>query len=392
MRRNIMIIPSMLSKQLALSIAVAALLVSTGLGTVPASNATGLAAMADGYENISVGEAWEMLNDTSNGIQIPIDVRTTSEWTDERINSPFPEFPRHVSLSTLGTEDGMTEFKSRYTGEEVIVYCRSGGRSASASQLLVDEGFEGTIYNMEGGILAWRSAGYPTRMGDTSPGSPQQPDGPREVHAGYEVSYSTSAADPDGDPVRYGWDWDGDGEVDEWTSYYQSGMNAAVTRTWTTPGAYQVRVKSEDNSGDQSQFSSMLMVTVDDKSNTPPEAPVIDGPSQGRAGESYEFTFTVIDSDDDQVYIWVEWGGGCPAVQWCGPYDSGEAVTLTNIWNDTGTYTVKAMARDIYGNESNWGTLEVTMPLSYASQGWSLWGFLRVWFAEIMRMTLPLSL
>jgi len=57
----------------------------------------------DGYTDISVQEAWDMLNDPSpsNGIQIPIDVRTDSEWYGERINTPYPEDPRHYCLSDL---------------------------------------------------------------------------------------------------------------------------------------------------------------------------------------------------------------------------------------------------------------------------------------------------
>ena len=40
------------------------------------------------------------------------------------------------------------------TGENLIVYCQSGGRSRSAAQFLVDNGHEG-VYNMLGGYSAW---------------------------------------------------------------------------------------------------------------------------------------------------------------------------------------------------------------------------------------------
>ena len=60
-----------------------------------------------------------------------------------------------------------TELESRiselssYNDTEIIVYCRSGGRSATASQILVDHNFT-KVFNMEDGILAWSSAGYET--------------------------------------------------------------------------------------------------------------------------------------------------------------------------------------------------------------------------------------
>lgn len=35
-----------------------------------------------------------------------------------------------------------------------IVYCRSGGRSAGASDMMIGQGF-GSVYNLEGGITGW---------------------------------------------------------------------------------------------------------------------------------------------------------------------------------------------------------------------------------------------
>lgn len=36
-----------------------------------------------------------------------------------------------------------------------VLYCRSGGRSAAASQVFVDKGFK-SVYNLAGGITAWK--------------------------------------------------------------------------------------------------------------------------------------------------------------------------------------------------------------------------------------------
>lgn len=44
---------------------------------------------------------------------------------------------------------------------ELVLVCRSGGRSTSAAQLLVQEGF-GRVANLTGGMLAYRAAGLPT--------------------------------------------------------------------------------------------------------------------------------------------------------------------------------------------------------------------------------------
>ena len=44
--------------------------------------------------------------------------------------------------------------------KEIIVTCRSGNRSGQISALLQSNGFT-NIHNMQGGILAWESAGLP---------------------------------------------------------------------------------------------------------------------------------------------------------------------------------------------------------------------------------------
>lgn len=45
------------------------------------------------------------------------------------------------------------------TDKQVIVTCRSGNRSGQIADYLRDQGFT-NVHNMEGGILAWESAGF----------------------------------------------------------------------------------------------------------------------------------------------------------------------------------------------------------------------------------------
>ena len=40
------------------------------------------------------------------------------------------------------------------TDREIVVYCRTGARSASAARMLAEEGFS-SVFNLVGGIHAW---------------------------------------------------------------------------------------------------------------------------------------------------------------------------------------------------------------------------------------------
>lgn len=47
---------------------------------------------------------------------------------------------------------------------EIVVYCRSGPRSAWATERLMEMGFS-RVYNLKGGIMGWRAHVDPTLQG-----------------------------------------------------------------------------------------------------------------------------------------------------------------------------------------------------------------------------------
>ena len=97
--------------------------------------------------------------------------------------------------------------------------------------------------------------------------------------------------------------------------------------------------------------------------NQPPETPDINGETNGKVGTTYTYTFVATDSDGDEVYYCIDWGDGTPEV--CiGPYASGTEATATHKWTTKGTYIITVKAKDVYNAESDWATLEVTMPRS----------------------------
>jgi outer membrane receptor protein involved in Fe transport len=95
--------------------------------------------------------------------------------------------------------------------------------------------------------------------------------------------------------------------------------------------------------------------------NSPPDTPAIDGPTNGKAGVQYNYTFNSVDPDDDDVYYYIKWDDGYTEV-WDGPHASGVDFEIKHTYTKQGTFTIEAKAKDSQGEESDWGILEVTMP------------------------------
>jgi len=115
--------------------------------------------------------------------------------------------------------------------------------------------------------------------------------------------------------------------------------------------------------GGDSQDNYPLMHPYYISENLYPYPPLIYGPTNGESGEEYEYTFLSLDPDDDYVYYFIDWGDGS-YTDWFGPYSSGEEIARSHTWDDRGEYTIRAKAKDIYGAESDWATLPVTMPVN----------------------------
>lgn len=106
--------------------------------------------------------------------------------------------------------------------------------------------------------------------------------------------------------------------------------------------------------------------------NQPPNTPTITGQTKGKIKVATEYNFTTIDPNGDDVYYFINWGDDTNS-SWIGPYQSGDLITKSHTWSKKGTYIIKAKAKDIFGNESDWGTLSVTMPYSFNIPFISFW-------------------
>lgn len=99
--------------------------------------------VANGFKNISQTEFQKLAKESNT---IVIDVRTPGEVKEGYIDGA-KLFIDYNSSSFESKIDKLDKSKS------YVVYCRSGGRSARASELMAAKGFK--VYNLEGGISSW---------------------------------------------------------------------------------------------------------------------------------------------------------------------------------------------------------------------------------------------
>ena len=100
-----------------------------------------------------------------------IDVRTPEEYAEGHL----------FGAENIDVKD--TNFAQRIQGIEgpVAVYCRGGRRAQKAAALLAQQGC--TVYNLDGGILAWQKAGKPTTTVETDVFVTHLDDGLVKIHA-----------------------------------------------------------------------------------------------------------------------------------------------------------------------------------------------------------------
>lgn len=98
---------------------------------------------------VSVDEAYQMYQDGT----FVLDVRTPEEWN---------EF--HAPDTTLIPLDELSARVNELPKDQpIVVVCRSGNRSQTGRDILLQAGFNAT--SMNGGLNEWRATGYPVVSG-----------------------------------------------------------------------------------------------------------------------------------------------------------------------------------------------------------------------------------
>lgn len=111
-----------------------------------------MVAQQSSLPTVTAQETYGLLNDSTVLI---LDVRTMPEHIGARIKNapliPVQELERRIHEL------------DPYQGKKIIVYCRTANRSAQATSILRERGFD--AYNMSGGIVRWKSESLPVISG-----------------------------------------------------------------------------------------------------------------------------------------------------------------------------------------------------------------------------------
>jgi len=200
----------------------------------------------------------------------------------------------HTPLTGIQNGTNGIEIQTKiiaYSGEDIVddstvVYWREDGGSWNTDELTAigNDYYKANIYPEENGatidyyIKAHDESDrveYHPFIGEPDPHSfiveivstnnppeiPETPIGEDSGEVGISYIYSSSTNDSNGDQVYYQWNW-GDGSYSDWLGPYESDEIVETNHTWDEKGTYSVRVKAKDTSGDQSDWSEPLEVTM----------------------------------------------------------------------------------------------------------------------------------
>ena len=98
----------------------------------------------------------------AEGKAVLVDCREPAEWAETGV----VEGAALLAKSDFdGAQTDWKPFLEKNAGKEIILYCRSGGRSAEVAAALAEKGVKAANI---GGIRDWTKAGLPTRKADAA--------------------------------------------------------------------------------------------------------------------------------------------------------------------------------------------------------------------------------
>ena len=121
-------------------------------------------------------------------------------------------------------------------------------------EILTNESFNGTVYYIVGGIVAWDEAGFPIRN-NTPPETPEV-NGPARGKKGVNITFGFVTNDSERDYIYYSIGW-GDNTTDE-IGPYPSNEEISINHIWYEKGGYVIKCKATDTYDAESEWNEYL--------------------------------------------------------------------------------------------------------------------------------------
>jgi hypothetical protein len=162
------------------------------------------------------------------------------------------------------------------------------------------------------------------------------------------LSFIGYGEDDDGEVIAYRWGSNIDGLLN---------YNASFNTTNISPGLHNISFFVQD---DRHLWSDPANLPLEVIENQPPQIPLISGTEKGKKGEELEYKFITTDPNENDILYYIEWGDGRTS-GWLGTYSNNEEISFKHTWENKGYYEIKAKAKDVHNEESDWGTMQVSM-------------------------------
>ncbi|RLF30389.1 MAG: hypothetical protein DRN07_08675, partial [Thermoplasmata archaeon] len=193
-----------------------------------------------------------------------------------------------------------------------------------------------------------------TIVANSSPDVPTNPspeDGQATVAVTVDLSWVCS--DPDNDSLTYDIYFGISSPPSKVASNISSAMYNPGTLDYGT--TYYWRVVAWDEHGAKTPGPTWSFTT---KANSPPARPTLSGPSSGYTGSSLGFSASSTDPDGDRIKYGFDWNNDDTVDEWTSLYNSGVTASKSHSWSSAGSYSIKVIAEDEHGLQSEWSTVK----------------------------------